>query len=222
MLIGAGVTLARLVDCSGARLRQTPQRSGERGRDRVPFSRSRKNSKQLSANDIIKFFWFTFTFDRTAITFGFVPAFRMKVTFSHDPQMVFWPFSTTNRSVTAVQGLCPSSGGPAEGTASCRYPRTAINLSSSQTYLNFLFSQLSNFGSGIAKDRSDAPCFVEAVIGARMVPAVGIDMGPLTTGCRDDRVKVRFGEGANTTPKEGNDIRPKEFPRYVMEYLVSR
>ena len=37
MLTGAGVTLARLVDCSGARLRQTPQRGGERGRDRVPF-----------------------------------------------------------------------------------------------------------------------------------------------------------------------------------------
>jgi hypothetical protein len=43
-----------------------------------------KSSKQLSANDIIKFFRFTFTFDRTAITFGFVPAFRMKMTFSHD------------------------------------------------------------------------------------------------------------------------------------------
>ena len=37
MLTGAGVTLARLVDCSGARLRETPQRGGERGRDRVPF-----------------------------------------------------------------------------------------------------------------------------------------------------------------------------------------
>src|SRR5258708_10922210 len=56
------------------------------------FSRSRRNSKQLSANDIIKFFRLRFTFDRTAITFGFVPAFRMKMTFSHDPQMVFWPF----------------------------------------------------------------------------------------------------------------------------------
>ena len=42
---------------------------------------------QEGPNDIIKFFRFTFTFDRTAITFGFVPAFRMKMTFSHDPQM---------------------------------------------------------------------------------------------------------------------------------------
>ena len=33
----------------------------------------------------------------------------MKMTFSLDPQMVFWPFSTINRSVTIVQGLCPSS-----------------------------------------------------------------------------------------------------------------
>ena len=50
------------------------------------FSRSQRNSKQLSTNDIIKFFRFTFTFDRTAITFGFVPAFRMKMTFSPNRQ----------------------------------------------------------------------------------------------------------------------------------------
>jgi hypothetical protein len=37
MRTGAGVTLARLVDCSGGRLRQTQQRGGERGRDRIPF-----------------------------------------------------------------------------------------------------------------------------------------------------------------------------------------
>jgi hypothetical protein len=37
MRTGAGVTLAQLVDCSGARLRQTPQRGGELGPDRVPF-----------------------------------------------------------------------------------------------------------------------------------------------------------------------------------------
>jgi hypothetical protein len=45
-----------------------------------------KKFKAISANGIIKFFRFTFAFDRTAITFGFVPAFRMKMTFLHDPQ----------------------------------------------------------------------------------------------------------------------------------------
>jgi hypothetical protein len=42
MLTGAGVTLARLGDCSGARLRQIPQGGGERGRDRVPFEIAKK------------------------------------------------------------------------------------------------------------------------------------------------------------------------------------
>ena len=77
MLTGAGVTLARLVDCVGARLRQI-RRSRRRTRlGSCSFSSSRRNAKQLSANDIIKFFRFTFTFDRTAITFGCAPAFLL-------------------------------------------------------------------------------------------------------------------------------------------------
>jgi hypothetical protein len=48
-----------------------------------------------------------FTFDRTAITFGFVPAISDENDILTRSPNVFWSFSTTNRSVTIVQGLCP-------------------------------------------------------------------------------------------------------------------
>jgi hypothetical protein len=56
------------------------------------FSRSRRNSKQLSANDIIKFFRLRLPLTGRPSPSGLYRHFRMKMTFSHDPQMVFWPF----------------------------------------------------------------------------------------------------------------------------------